>query len=233
MEGFHYVDLFATKGIEYLFVIAFLLTLILFWGLLNRTGRARRRAATATPGRGTGNPWFELRRGLYYHQGHTWALPDEGDTVKIGVDDFAQKLVGVPDKLEIPAVGERIGQGESGWRLKIGTEEIEMLSPVDGEIMEINEALRESPHLINEDPYGKGWLMRVRVPRLKANLKNLITDRLARTWMEDTVDALRHRMAEEYGPLALQDGGVPVTGMGRYLSGDRIAEVAAEFLSTK
>ena len=70
-----------------------------------------------------------------------------------------------------------------------------------------------SPGLINEDPYGKGWLFKVRVPKLSCNLRNLLSGRLAQVWMEITVRALKRRMEGELGPV-LQDGGVPVTGIG-------------------
>jgi glycine cleavage system H lipoate-binding protein len=230
MESFHYVDIFATKGIEYLFVIVFLLVLVLFWRLLMRP--RRRKAATAPVATGRGrNTWFNMRQGFYYHQGHTWAHPEDGDVVRVGIDDFAQKLLGPADALEAPAVGTSIEQGEKGWKLRIGTQAVDLLSPVDGEVVEVNEKVVCSPEVINEDPYEKGWLLKVRVPGVRRNLRNLLSGEVAQSWMEMTVRSLRDQVAAEMGPV-LQDGGVPVSGMARALSPDDWEKVAADYLLT-
>ena len=99
-------------------------------------------------------------------------------------------------------------------------------------MLAINEEVLRSPQLINEDPYGKGWLFKVRVPRLSANLRNLLSGRLALVWMDGTVTALKRRMEGELGPV-LQDGGVPVTGIAKDLSPDQWEEIAADFLQTR
>jgi len=222
-----YVDLFATKGIEYLLVIGFLLTLILFWTYLNRPSpRVLGRMATAPAGVGG---WFRLQPGLFYHQGHSWAAPEEDGVVRVGMDDFAQRLLGVPGRLDLPAVGSRVEQGERGWRLRLGSSVVDLLSPVGGQVLAVNEAVLHSPHLINDDPYGEGWLLKVQVPNLSANLKNLLSGSLATAWMRDTVQALRRRMSGELG-LAMQDGGVPVVGIARNLSPENWEQIAQEFL---
>jgi len=231
MEGSGYVDIFATKGIEYLMVIGFLMMLIVFWRLLARSPRAA--AAPAHGSAPTGpRAWFDIADGLFYHQGHTWVAPEDDGVVRVGLDDFAQKLVGVAQRVDVPGVGSRVEQGEKGVKLSVDTKSIDLLSPVGGEVLAINEEVLRSPELINEDPYGKGWLFKVRVPRLSANLKNLLSGRLARVWMDGTVTSLRRRMEGELGPV-LQDGGVPVTGIAKDLSPDEWEEIAADFLHTR
>jgi glycine cleavage system H protein len=232
MEGFSYVDLFATKGIEYLLVIGFLLVLVLYWRLLNQPAKAplalRVAATRVAPLRG----WFQLAEGLYYHQGHTWAMPEDNDVVRIGIDDFAQSLLGKPQSINLPRIGTRIEQGEKGWNLQVDSKSIDMLSPVNGEVVAINEEIIESPDLVNQDPYGKGWLAKVRVSKLKTDIKNLLSGRLATAWIQETQDALRERMTGHLG-LALQDGGLPVTGIARILSPENWDEMAMEFLLSK
>jgi len=231
MLGSGYVDIFATKGIEYLMVIGFLMMLVVFWRALARTPRAM--AAPAHAGRPAGpQAWFDLAEGLFYHQGHTWAAPEEDGVVRVGLDDFAQKLVGVAQRVDLPGVGSLVEQGEMGVKLNVAAKSIEVLSPVGGEVLAVNEEVLRSPGLINEDPYGKGWLFKVRVPKLRANLRNLLSGRLARLWMDSTVRALKRRMEGELGPV-LQDGGVPVIGIAKDLSPDEWEEIAAEFLQTR
>ena len=231
MQGSGYVDIFATKGIEYLMVIGFLMMLIVFWRVLSRTPRAM--AAPPHGARATGpRAWFEFADGLFYHQGHTWVVPEDDHVVRVGLDDFAQKLVGVPQRVHVPGVGSRVEQGDKGVRLSVDAKSIDLLSPVGGEVLAVNDEVLRSPGLINEDPYGRGWLFKVRVPRLPANLRNLLSGRLARVWMDGTVTSLRRRMEGELGPV-LQDGGLPVTGIAKDLSPDEWEEIAADFLHTR
>ena len=89
MDNF-YVDLFVTKGLEYLLVIFFLVTLVIFWRLLHKPAGSRALQSSAGPGFSKVE-WFALADELYYHQGHSWVEQDGSDVVRIGIDDFAQK----------------------------------------------------------------------------------------------------------------------------------------------
>lgn len=235
MEGAPYVDIFATKGIEYLLAIGFLLALVAFWKLLNSSPRpavARARSARQViPRPASWSNWFRLPEEVFYHQGHTWAVPEGPDLVKVGVDDFAQHLLGEPSSVALPRVGGRVEQGNAGWQLGFDSQTIDLLSPVAGEVVDINEAVVGSPALVNQDPYGEGWLMKIRAPRLQAELRNLLSGRLARAWLEQTVDSLRRRTAGTAG-VVLQDGGLPVAGIARNLSAENWHEIARDFLLT-
>ncbi len=226
--GHNYVDLFATKGLEYILVIAFLSTLVVFWRFLNR----QRRPAVSTPRRSPRLEWFTLDDTLYYHQGHTWAYPEGANAVRVGIDDFAQKLVGKMDSVELPPVGTHLFQGEIGWRFRVGDTLVELLSPVEGEVVAVNEEAKKSPDVLNRDPYGRGWLMLVKISSMKSNLRNLLSGALAGAWMEQTVERLRRRISGNLG-VALQDGGVPVNGIAKSISPDEWVEVTREFFLTK
>ena len=84
----------------------------------------------------------------------------------------------------------------------------DIMSPVEGEVIEINAELAEAPELLRRDPYGSGWVVVVHSPDLATTLRNLLSGSLAQRWMEDAVDRLRHffapvspAMAQEAGPL--------------------------------
>ena len=229
MNGNQYVDIFATKGIEYLFVMGFLLTLIVFWRFLNRPSVRAGSGVNAIPPEAL--PWFRIVDGVYFHQGHSWAAPAENDLIRVGIDDFAQKLIGPIDALEAPPEGATVEQGDIGWRLRAGSKSIPLLSPVNGKVLAVNEDVMNSPHLINQDPYGKGWLLLIESSKKKSTLSNLLSGRLATFWMEETIDALRRRIEGSLGPL-LQDGGVPISGFARTLSPESWEEIASEFFRT-
>ncbi len=227
MEGFTYVDIFATKGIEYLLVITFLLLFTFFWRTVSKPAKAIYAAA--------GNvlpafaEWFRLpEEKIYYHQGHSWAMPEGGDVVKVGMDDFARKMVGKIDAITPLRVGSEVSQGEKAWSLVVGSKTIDMLSPVDGKIVAVNENLLRSPETLTQDPYGQAWLLKVQSPKLTANLKNLLTGGLARRWMEGVRESLLARMNYNLGAVS-QDGGVLVDGIARNLDRERWDEIVKEF----
>jgi len=225
MEVFRFVDIYATKGIEYLIVIGFLATFVFFCRYLalrgGESGEARRPAEFVE--------WFRVPGEFHYHQGHGWVKPGNEGVVSVGLDDFAQKLVGRVDSIDLPPVGSRLVQGEKGWVLRAGAHAIPMLSPVDGEVVAVNEEAARSPGIVNEDPFGKGWLLQVRPARLAANRTNLLNGRLARRWTEEALHGLRHAMGGTLGPLyqdggttlpVYQNGGAAVPGIARAMYGE-------------
>ncbi len=227
MNSFTYFDIFATKGIEYLLVLSGLLYFAFFWIFLNRSSVAvYREAEEVAPAISN---WFQLPlEGRYFHQGHTWAMPESGNVVRVGMDDFAQKLVGKVDAIKCFPVGSQVIQGEKAWSLLVGSTSLDMLSPVDGKIVAINENLLSSPASIGDDPYGQSWLMKVQAPRISANQKNLLSGRLAGKWMEEVRDNLLARMNYNLGTVS-QDGGVPVEGIARNLDQEKWDEIVKEF----
>jgi len=225
MEGFTYVDIFATKGIEYLLVIGFLILFILFWKFLGSPAKAVFQAAKKfVP---VVNEWFSLPEEVYYHLGHSWAVPEGPNVVKVGVDDFAQKLVGKIDAIQLPGIGSTISQGDKGWTLEVDSKTIDMLSPVDGKVMAINEKIVDSPEDINKYPYVN-WLMKVESPKFSVNKKQLLSGTLAKRWMEEVRENLLSRMSYDLG-LVYQDGGLLVDGMARNLDKDKWDEIAKDF----
>lgn len=228
MEGFNYVDIFATKHIEYLLVIGFLLIFIFFWRFLNRPARLVFESAERfIP---TISEWFRLPEEMYYHLGHSWAVPEGHNVVKVGLDDFAQKLVGKIDAIQTPNVGSTIHQGDKGWTLEVDSKMIDMLSPVDGKVIAINEELVHSAENINKDPYNS-WLMKVETPRFSVDKKQLLSGNMAKKWIEEVRENLLSRMNYDLG-LVYQDGGLLVDGMARNLDRDKWDEIAKDFFLT-
>jgi glycine cleavage system H lipoate-binding protein len=169
---------------------------------------------------------------VYYHQGHSWAIPESGDMVRVGIDDFAQKLVGRIDAITCPPVGSEVTQGKKGWTLLVNSKSIDMLSPVDGTVVGVNEGLLSSPEMISGDPYGESWVMKVQARKLSANLRNLVSGGTARKWMEEVSANLLSRANYHLGPVS-QDGGAPVDGIARSLDRERWDEIAREFLQVR
>jgi len=216
------VDIFATKGVEYILVIGYLALLVPFVFLLGPKARRARAAAPAGLG------WFDLPEGFSFHPGHAWALADGEGVVRVGMDDFAGKFVGPPAKLDLPIPGAALVAGGRGWHVENGPVAVDMVSPVDGEVLEVNPEAVKAPGSVAQDPYGAGWLMKVRVAHPKTALKNLMSGKLARAWIDQTAEALLAASGNGLGALA-QDGGQPAPGFALWLPEDARKRVAERF----
>lgn len=104
---------------------------------------------------------YELPDGLKYHDEHCWAKV-EGDHVLVGWTDFAQKLAANLTSLQVPDEGDPVTKDKYMGTIESGKWVGKLYAPVDGEIMALNEDVMDDPHLINEDPYGQGWIMKIR-----------------------------------------------------------------------
>ncbi len=226
------VDPFATKGIEYLLVLGFLAVFVLFVRVLFGRSRPAPGLSYASLAADARSRWFDQPGDVLYHPGHAWALPEGGDVVRIGIDDFAQKLLGRPSALVLPEVGSRLEQGEKGWQIEVDSRRFDLLAPVGGEVVARNEAVIRDPDLLNRDPYGEGWLLEVRGPRTQSGLRTLMRGELARAWLSSLERSLFDRMPSEVG-LVMQDGGIPVSGIARALSPREWERIAGEYLLTR
>jgi glycine cleavage system H protein len=218
-----------------LLVLAFFALLIGMDYLVTRHRLAREAKAQAVAAVPAVEPtWvagYQLPEALYYHQGHTWARPLDADTVLVGVDDFARRLIGPPATVKTPARGDWVHQGGRGFALKLDGKTAELVSPVAGEVVDVNRELAEKPGLTAEDPYGRGWVLKVKAPDLADNLRNLLSGRLARKWMEDSREALELRLMAFSGSV-LQDGGEPASDLGHHLPPADWERLVHEFLLT-
>lgn len=149
---------------------------------------------------------FEVPMGYYFHNGHAWARIESGGNIRVGLDDFSLKLLGKADAFDLPLMGKELDQGKAGWGLKRKENNADVLSPVDGVIMEVNSKVRETPDLANRQPYSDGWLFMVRTPDVKGTMKKLMIDQNSLTWINEEVSHLERMIEEVAGPLAA-DGG--------------------------
>ncbi|MBI9072255.1 MAG: glycine cleavage system protein H [Melioribacteraceae bacterium] len=232
MEGFHQVDLFATKGIEYILVIGFLVAFTLYIKYLNGTPKKLRQKVNEFEPQLSLVDWFYLAKDYLYHQGHSWVLPQGATEVKIGVDDFLQKMVGKPDKINLPDVGAAIYQNKVGWNFEIDNKTIDILAPIDGKVLEINKEVLNNPELLNKNSYKDGWLMKVEVKNLPTQKKVLFTGNLAKAWIEDTIENVNLMMNGEPG-VVMQDGGSLMPGFIKEISKENWHNEIKKFLLTE
>jgi len=172
---------------------------------------------------------FEVPENVRYHAGHTWALSESRDLVRVGMDDFASKLIGKIESIALPQRGRWVRQGQKIWTIFRDGKSVDMVSPIEGTVTDINEAVTKDPELACKDPYGEGWLLTVQAPDAKINFRNLLGGALARMWTEDSALRLRKRMPVAMAAALAQDGGVAVDDITEHLPELDWAAVTKEF----
>ncbi len=150
---------------------------------------------------------FKLPHGYYLHRGHTWVKIEEGSTVRVGLDDFALRLLGPLDRVEAPLMGKQVEQDRDDILLSRSSNTARVQAPVSGVVTDINPELREKGNLANDDPYTSGWVMRLHSDNLRQDLKNLMIGDQASEYLDGEIERLYEVIEAEIGPLAA-DGGV-------------------------
>lgn len=222
-----FLDPYEAKALEYLVGIAFLVLFAGFWryatgGVTATRVAVRRRAAKA-------EEMFRVPENVLVHPGHTWARVAAPGIVLVGIDDFAQRLVGPLKGFTTPAVGDRIEQGERAFGLKADSKAVEVLAPVSGQVLAVNERALSNPASVNSDPYGEGWLLKVQAPRLATASHQLLSGNAARYLMTSSWEELSALFGPQLGTV-MHDGGLPIDGFARAVDETNWDEVARRFL---
>lgn len=149
---------------------------------------------------------ISIPQGFYIHPGHAWVKIEEGEFVRVGLDDFALRLVGPLDSIYAPLVGKEMKQGRADMCISRGLNGANVLSPVSGVVTDINPKLKEQGRLANNAPYTDGWVVRMHSKNLRQDLKHLMIGDEAETFVKNEVKRLYEVVEEAAGPLAA-DGG--------------------------
>ena len=110
---------------------------------------------------------------LLYAQNHEWVRRQDDGTIRVGITDFAQDALGDIVFVDLPDVGRDLGSGEPFGEVESTKSVSDIYSPVNGEVTEINESLEDTPELVNQDPYGDGWMIALR-PAPEASFEHLM-----------------------------------------------------------
>lgn len=174
---------------------------------------------------------FNLPENLRYHPGHTWALEESPNLVRVGLDDFAARLVGKVESILLPQRGRWVRQGQPLATFFRDGVQTKMVSPIEGVVANVNDVVLRNPALSLKDPYGEGWLITVQAPDASTNFRNLLTGGVARGWMEEAASRLRARIPALAGAVA-QDGGLAEEDLTSHLPDTDWTQVTREFFLT-
>ena len=174
---------------------------------------------------------FHVPQTVSYHSGHSWLMQERKNVVRVGADEFASALLGKIERIELPKPGQWIRQGQKVLSFFRDGQRTDMVSPTEGEVMEVNAEVLDNPAVLRNDPYGKGWLVAVHVPDEENTSRNLIPGGLVREWMRDAAERLYSLQPALAGAVAA-DGGRPAEDLLASLPEANWAEVTGEFFLT-
>lgn len=180
---------------------------------------------------------YEVSESLFYVPGHVWGRVEARGRVRIGLDDFGQKLVGRIYAVALPAPGTRVGARSRCWRIVHRLGESVLRIPVTGVVCEVNDRLIQQPSLANRNPYGNGGAMLVEPRNLAEFLRGTYYGDQVESWYRREIDKLEtelkkegEEVAAELGPT-LPDGGDRVEDFRHTVSPERLRCVIDSFLS--
>ena len=165
---------------------------------------------------------------MYFHPGHCWVTVGEGNAATVGIDDFAQRLIGEVKTVDLPLEGLFVRQGEPLVTFHRGRKSLTQVSPLTGTVVRVNEKLASSPHLVNSSPYENGWIVTIKPVHLQIEVPNLLKGIVAERWQEAVRNQLLQWFMPPMGPV-LQDGGRFVDNVSDLLSDDGWAKLLHEF----
>jgi glycine cleavage system H protein len=171
---------------------------------------------------------FSIPQGYSFHPGHTWALSEGNENIRIGMDSFAANLLGDAEHVDVIGPNRWIRQGQKFATVKIGDLAVDLISPVEGVITAVNRDLATDPTIATRDPYKDGWVAIVKSPDFATNQKNLVQGTMVAPWMQNSVTRLNALTAMQAPNLA-QDGGMPLRGLVSRVGADVRATLLKEF----
>lgn len=173
----------------------------------------------------------KLPQGLYLHPGHTWIKVEEGGEARIGLDDFARRLLGPPTRIRAPLVGKKLARNRADIQLRRGAYAAGICSPLSGVVTAINPGPRDAGLPVHQNPYSQGWIARVHSDTLRQDLKRLMIGKEAGDFLRKEIDLLYRVIETRIGPLAT-DGGQLGNDIFGSLPRDQWNRLATHFLRT-
>lgn len=209
---------------------------VIQWRKSNREGLARLWAGELVP-----IDAFErmsVPADVFLDDGHTWVKVAPSGKAEIGLDSFAETLIGGVDAVVLPEVGTKVSRGDVLFALRQGNRRAGFSAPLDGVVTDVHKDVNWNPDMIHDNPYKFGWICSLKPRNLAQNLKELRIANEASSWLREEAKKFQQFLASQ--PLesmqlgqVLQDGGRTVPGVLEYVDGGTWKKFNELFLQAK
>jgi CheY-like chemotaxis protein len=133
---------------------------------------------------------FSIPGGVFISRAHVWLNIDQSGKVKVGIDDFAKKIIGKVNGVDSPNLGMELSVGQTIFSIKQDNKRISFPAPVSGKVLKVNEELAKSPESLDDSPYASNWICELDCNNLDEELKNLKIGKSAVNYYKDQIDEL-------------------------------------------
>ncbi|HTY10816.1 MAG TPA: hypothetical protein VMF88_07070 [Bacteroidota bacterium] len=217
-------------------VLLFLTMIILFLGIDYVVQRKKKTALAAAQAPLTPSP-MRVPAGIFFAPSHTWLNLFPSGNVRVGADDFVLRMMKKPAISFLKAPGSSAKKGEALFRLQEGTRTLTVQSPIDGEVVAVNEDLQQEPEKMKEELFVNGWAYTMK-PQRASELTQFLLGERSRAWIQQELGRLKDFIAESMqagslSPVLLQDGGAPVDGLFNDFTPEQCEKFEHQFLNVQ
>jgi len=206
MDGNSYVDIFATKGLEYLMTILYICLIIPFWILLNKKSRKyvvdKIRTLTLNI--------LKIPKGIFFSKNYTWSFLQKDGNAKVGINDLLQHFIGKVKINNLKKEGDIIKKGQVITLINKDNDKLlKIYSPISGRIIKNNYRLEENSELLN-NPYDDGWFYIIEPDNWIKDTNNYLLSENAINWFSNQITYFKDFLSKNLSMdnnMALQDGG--------------------------
>lgn len=204
---------FFTGPLPYILGSLLFLTLLLYYSIRIWRREEIPVQGSLIPGLAMNADQVEVAQGLYYDKTHTWAYMEKNGMVKVGIDDFLQRVTGPLTNVKMLSPGVRVRKGMKAVSIIQDGKQLDICAPVSGTIREQNTHLSEDSSLLNSSPYAEGWIYKIEPANWVKEVQFLIMGNPYKQWLKKEFQRLKEFITDTvrsentaYG-LVLQDGG--------------------------
>jgi glycine cleavage system H lipoate-binding protein len=183
---------------------------------------------------------FLLPKGFFISKAHTWVELTFAGEARIGVDDFAQKVIGTIERIEVAPLGSEIKKGDTLMTVCHGNRMLSIPAPITGKVLTVNDSLIASPNRLHQDPYIAGWVAVVAPKNISSELHFLTIADEAAKWLRKEVSRFRDfiKVQSQIGvPVpagaTMLDGGAPLNGVLEHFNENTWNAFQKEFLTAE
>jgi glycine cleavage system H protein len=181
---------------------------------------------------------LQVPQGVFLSSGHTWLSLNSDGKAQIGMDDFAQRVIGRIDAVEMPEVGKKVLRGEPLFVVRQGSRRAVFSSPVEGVVGSVNVPIAGRPEALKSDPYQKGWICALNPMQLAKDLRQLTIAEETKEWLSQEVQRfLSFVVGRPSQQMALghvlQDGGEPADGLLEMMDEETWGQFTQKFLKER
>jgi len=212
MDDFSYINIFDTKGIEYLAIIAFLLLLIPFWLALNKRDKIKEQFQKVIGAFSSG--LLNIPQGIFYSKNHTWAFLEKSGVATVGLDDLLLHITGDISVRNLKMPGDKIRKGELLAEINKDGKTLSVFSPISGEVLDSNPVSETDEDISGQDYHQKAWVCNIKPSNWVEEIPTCYLADDATNWLKNefsrykdflSVNAVKY--SPELSTIVLQDGG--------------------------